>query len=205
MTAPVIVKASATATGRSVRCRWTVQRLARQIPMRRASLLLMAVIPALTACDRILPQRADLDLPDVATVATFYDRHDFDADFRFSGNVLEIVVQQSPDHLRRGGALWARTGPYIYLLTPGTRDVLEQYHGIAGVRVITMAGDVEVARALLLRDALNELTWRRAINVLGTALEHGTQRPATMDALARLGEEITTYQYNPDYVPSRGR
>jgi hypothetical protein len=212
MTAPDIVRASAAATGTSVRCRRTVQRLggqtlqrsARQILLWRA-LLLTAVIPALTACDRILPQRADLDLPDVATVATFYDRHDFDANFRFSGNVLEIVVQQSPDHLRRGGALWARTGPYIYLLTPGTRDVLEQYHGIAGVRAITMAGDVEVARALLLRDTLNELTWRRAINVLGTALEHGTQRPATMDALARLGEEITTYQYNPDYVPPRGR
>jgi hypothetical protein len=158
-----------------------------------------------TACDRIFPSRANLDLPDAATVATFYDRHAFDAEFRFSGNVLEVVAQQSPDHLRRGGTLWARVGPYIYLFTPATRDLLEQYEGIAGVRAITMEGDVEVARALLVRDALNELTWRRAINVLATALEHGTERPSTMDALARLGEEITTFEYNPDYVPPRGK
>jgi hypothetical protein len=200
MTTSALTRSSAAPAVLCVR----MQRIVQRILLQRASLL-MPVLLALTACDRILPQRADMELPDVAAVETFYDRHDFEADFRFSGNVLEIVVQQSPDHLRRGGALWARTGPYIYLFSPGTRDVLERYHGIAGVRAITMVGDVEVARALLVRDALNELTWGRAINVLGTALEHGTQRPVTMDALARLGEEITTYEYNPDYVPRRGR
>ena len=39
-------------------------------------------------------------------------------------------------------------------------------------------------------------------------LIHGlVDRPLifSMDALARYGEEITTYQYNPDYVPPRDR
>jgi hypothetical protein len=66
-----------------------------------------------------------------------------------------------------------------------------------------MAGNREVARALLVRDTLNELTWRRANNLLATALAQGTQRPATIDQLARYGEEHTTYEYNPDYVPRR--
>lgn len=171
----------------------------------RAGVLVMVAAAMLAGCDRLLPQRADLELPDAATVESYYQRHGLDAEYRFSGNVLEVVVQQPAEQLRRGGALWARVGPYIYLLTPATRDLLEQYEGIAGVRAITMVGDVEVARAMLVRDALNEITWRRALNVLGTALQQGTSRPSTMDALARFGEEITTFEYNPDYVPPRGR
>ncbi|HSK17933.1 MAG TPA: hypothetical protein VK912_02235 [Longimicrobiales bacterium] len=169
--------------------------------MRSASLL--AILLAVGACDRIFPDRADLTLPDVATVESYYARHAFEAEYRYSGNVLEVVVQQPPDQLRRGGTLWARVGPYIYLFAPGTRELLEKHPGIAGVRAITMAGNTEVARALLVRDTLNEITWRRANNLLGTALEQGTQRPATIEALARYGEETTRYQYNPDYVPPR--
>jgi hypothetical protein len=168
--------------------------------LRTAPLLLIA----LAACDRIIPQRADLTLPDPAIVETLYERHSFTAEYRYSGNVLELVVQQPADQLRRGGALWARVGPYIYLFTPATRDLLEQYEGIGGVRAITMVGDTEVARALLVRDALNETTWRRASNLLGTALREGTRRPGTMDELARFGEDNTTHEYNPDYVPPRG-
>jgi hypothetical protein len=172
----------------------------------RQPVLMAALLVALSAaagCERILPKRADLSLPDSATVATYYERHGFEAAYRYSGNVLEIVVQQPPDQLRRGGALWARVGPYVYLFTPATRDLLEAHHGIAAVRAITMVGNVEVARALLVRDSLNELSWRRAVALLGTALDQGTQRPATMDALARFGEEHTTYEYNPAYVPRR--
>lgn len=165
-------------------------------------LLLVLLLAASAACDRLLPQR-NLELPDPAVVEAAYARHSLEAEYRYSGNVLEIVVQQPADQLRRGGTLWARVGPYIYLFTPATRDLFEQYEGIAGVRVITMVGEVEVARALLERDALNELTWNRALGLLSTALEQGTERPATMDRLASYGEQITTYQYNPDYVPPR--
>lgn len=174
--------------------------------MRRTwSVAALLTLLALPGCDRLIPERVDLSLPDVAAVASVYEQHGLDAEYRYSGNVLEIVVQQPAEQLRRGGPLWARVGPYIYLFTPATRDLLEQYEGIAGVRAITMVGDVEVARAMLVRDALNEITWRRALNVLGTALQQGTSRPSTMDALARFGEEITTFEYNPDYVPARRR
>jgi hypothetical protein len=156
-----------------------------------------------SACDRIFPGRADLTLPDEPTVRTYYQRHGFAAEYRYSGNVLEITVQQPPDQLQRGGALWARVGPYIYLFTPATRELMERHPGIAGVRVITMVADIEVARALLVRDTLNEISWGRASIVLGNALEYGTDRPVTMDALARFGEENTTYEYNPAYVPPR--
>lgn len=169
--------------------------------MRRTTLFALLLLTA--GCDRIFPGRADLTLPDEATVQTYYQRHGFAAEYRYSGNVLEVVVQQPADQLRRGGALWARVGPYIYLFTPATRELLERHAGIAGVRVITKVDDVEVARALLVRDALNELTWGRASIVLSRALEQGTERPSTMDALARFGEEITTHEYNPAYVPPR--
>lgn len=164
---------------------------------------MLVLLVLLGACEQIFPKRQDLTLPDRATVESYYARHNFEAEYRYSGNVLEVVVQQPPDQLRRGGALWARVGPYIYLFAPATRDLLEQHPGIAGVRAITEVGDVEVARALLVRDSLNELTWGRAIALLSTALDQGTERPATIDALARFGEDITTYEYNPTYVPRR--
>lgn len=163
-------------------------------------LLLLGVITAVAACDRIIPQRTDLTLPDPEQVQAVYAAHGLTAEFRYSGNVLELVVQQPADQLRRGGALWARVGPYIYLLSPGTRALFDDYPGIAGVRAITMVGDTEVARALLPRDTLTEIGWRRALNVLGHALEEGTTRPVTMDRLVQFGEQHTHYEYNPDYV-----
>jgi hypothetical protein len=157
----------------------------------------------LSSCDRILPQRADLTLPELDRVDAVYAEHGLQAEFRYSGNVLEMVVQQPADQLRRGGALWARVGPYIYLFSPGTRRLFAEYPGLAGVRAITMVDDVEVARALLEREALTDHTWRRALAVLGEALEHGTARPATMDRLVQFGEQHTQYGYNPQYVPPR--
>jgi hypothetical protein len=160
-------------------------------------------ITAVTACDRILPERASTTMPELAVLDSLYARSVQGAEVRYSGNVVEVVVQQPSDQLRRGGTLWARVGPYIYLFSPVTRQVLTEYPAVAGVRVITMEGRTEVARALLLRDRLNEITWRRAHNVLGTALEQGTERPSTMDRLVQFGEEHTEYEYNPDYVPPR--
>lgn len=164
----------------------------------------LAILLLLTAgCDRIMPQRADDELPGLEQVASLYTAHGLTADFRYSGNVLEMVIQQPADQLRRGGQLWARVGPYIYLLSPGTQQVFEQYPSVAGVRAITMTGETEVARALLVRDRLNEYTWRRAIAVLSEALDQGTSRPATMDRLVQYGEQNTTFQYNPEFVPPR--
>lgn len=156
-----------------------------------------------TGCDRILPQR-DTTLPELDVVREAYSRHGVQAaDVRYSGNVIELVVQQERAQLQRGGQLWARVGPYIYVFSPATRELFEAYEGVAGVRAITQADGTEVARALLLRDALNEISWRRARSYLGEALDQGTQRPATMDRLVQFGERNTTFEYNPAYVPPR--
>jgi hypothetical protein len=161
----------------------------------------LATVPA--GCDRVLPQRSDLALPDTSTVRQLYAEHGLTAEFRYSGNVLELVVQQPADQLRRGGPLWARVGPYIYVFSPGTRELFEQYPGVAGVRAVTMTGDTEIARVLLVREGLNDLNWRRSRALLGEALEHGTARPSTMDRLVQFGEQHTQFQYNPEYAPRR--
>jgi hypothetical protein len=72
------------------------------------------------------------------------------------------------------------------------------------VRVITTApGGTEVARSLLLRDELNDLTWRRALNIAGVARRDGTEQPSKLEDLARWGEDHTEYEYNPRYVRRR--
>lgn len=173
----------------------------------RAALCRVAVFTLLAsaACDRILPQRPDVSLPDIADVESIYREGGVAGEVRFSGNVVELVVQQPAEQLRRGGTLWARVGPYIYLFSPATRRVMETYPGIAGVRVITQTGGNEVARALLVRDRLNDVTWPRAIAILSQALEHGTARPATINRLVQYGEETTEYEYSTRYVPQRER
>src|SRR5690606_10846583 len=99
-------------------------------------------------------------------------------------------------------SLWARVGPYVYLLSPGTRDLFEAYPGVAAVRVITLApGDVEVARATLLRDTLRDILWRRTLNLLGRALRDGPARPPPLQDLAEWGERYTDHRYAPRYVP----
>ena len=152
-----------------------------------------------SACDLL---RHEAPLPTAEEAAAYYQNASGLIGVELSGNVVEVRVRQPEGQLRRGGSLWARVGPYIYLFTPGTRDLLEAYGGVAAVRVITLApGDVEVARATLKRDALNDILWRRSLNLLGRALGEGTQRPSRLEALVEWGEQHTEYRYNPTYVP----
>lgn len=166
-----------------------------------------AVALALTivGCDRILPQRADLDLPPIEQVEAVYERHGLAGELGYNGNVLVMTRVQSTDQLQRGGSLWARVGPYITLFTPATREVFSTWDGIAAVRVITRTpGGEEIARARLARDALTDIRWRRSLNILGHALREGTERPTRLEDLVDWGEEHTEYRYNPDYVPRPG-
>ncbi|HUF50038.1 MAG TPA: hypothetical protein VMN60_04360 [Longimicrobiales bacterium] len=165
--------------------------------------LIAAAAFLMCGCDRILPQRDAPELPDIGAIRQLYAENSLAATMHYSGNVVELVIQQPPEQLRRGGSLWARVGPYIYLFSPGTREVFEHYRAVAGVRVITQAGGVEIARALLLRDRLNDLTWPRALRLLSDALERGTERPSTLDRLVQFGEANAQFQYNPDYLQPR--
>jgi hypothetical protein len=176
-------------------------------PLRRGALaaLLLLAAGVFPGCDRILPQREDTTLPPIEAVRATYAEHGVTGTISYSGNVVEIRVTQPRPQLERGGSLWARVGPYVYLFSPATRDVFAQHAGIAAVRVITATGDgTEVGRALLARDTFSPPAWQRTLNLLGLALRDGTERPTQLEALVDWGERYTTHQYNRDFVPRSG-
>ncbi len=119
------------------------------------------------------------------------------------GNVVTVNVNQPFQQLRRGGALWARVGPYVYLFSTSTEQLFSDFGGLAGVRVITRTGSRQerVATALLARNGLNEVTWRRARNIAGHARLEGTKRPSLLEALVQWGEDHTEFEYSARWVP----
>ena len=141
---------------------------------------------------------ADTSLPSASELT---GRFGPTVDLRMNGNVIEITVPQSPEQLRRGGPIWAKAGPYIYLFTPQTQSLFDEFGGVAAVRVTTEDGrDRMIARAMLGRVRLNSVTWRRAINVAGKARVEATTRPNTMVDLIEFGEERTSFEYSNRYV-----
>lgn len=118
-----------------------------------------------------------------------------------NGNVVELTVRQPYRQLERGGSIWARVGPYIYLMTPATRSVFSDFPGVAAVRVTTVLpnGD-EVARAMLERNALSDIRWRRTLNLLGHALREGRDNPRKLEELTAWSEQYTDFHYNPKFV-----
>jgi len=137
----------------------------------------------------------------IPTVAELHGLFGDRVELRVNGNVVEVQVSQSPEQLRRGGPIWAKAGPYVYLFTPQTQSIFNDYGGVGGVRVTTSDGrDRMIARALLQRSTLNSVTWKRAINVSGLARVDGTERPNTMVKLIEYGEENTEFEYSARYV-----
>lgn len=159
--------------------------------------LALLVVAGVAACEKP-PAEA---IPDASTAAGYYS-YEGELEARISGNVAEVIVTQPAAQLERGGALWARVGPYVFLFTEATHQLLEDYPGLAGVRVVTRAeGGGEVARALLLRSALTGVQWRRALNIAGRARVEGTDKPGLLEHLVRWGEDHTEFTYSPRYVP----
>ena len=159
-------------------------------------LLAMALVLAPLGCEKI-----DLAVPSDSEAGALY-ANSSDVSVRVSGNIVELTVDQPFRQVRRGGSLWAKVGPYIYLFTNETETLLREYPGLSGVRVITRTGrdNAEVARAFLHRDSLNELTWRRARNIAGKARTEGTQRPVLLEELVEWGQDHTEFGYNEDFV-----
>ena len=142
---------------------------------------------------------AHLGLPSARDVEAYYESESvLEADV--TGNVAVITVSQSPQDLRRGGALWAKVGPYVYLFTDETLQLFEDYPGLAAVRVITRVGSSEVANALLARDELSDVLWRRALNIAGQARRDGTLRVTLLEDLVDWGEAHTQFEYNDRYT-----
>jgi hypothetical protein len=148
-----------------------------------------------TGCEEV-----DLTIPSPSAVEDAF-QYDGSLSAAINGNVVEVTITQPERQLRRGGTLWAKVGPYILLFTEESESLFMDYPGLAGIRVITtVPGGIEVARALLPRDGLNDLTWRRALNIAGLARRDGTRRPTLLEDLVRWGEDHTEYSYNPRYT-----
>jgi hypothetical protein len=156
----------------------------------------MSLILAPLACEEV-----NLSLPSESEAEAHY-ANSSDLSVSMSGNVVVVTVDQPLRHVRRGGSLWAKVGPYIYLFTDETESLLREYPGVSGVRVITRTGssNAEVARAFLHRDSLNELTWRRARNIAGKARVEGTRRPVLLEDLVQWGQDHTEFGYNQEFV-----
>jgi hypothetical protein len=162
----------------------------------------VAIGGAVGACDRVEEYvHPEPSAPDAAEVATYYAQYRGVDSVRMSGNVAVLDVEQPYDQVQRGGSLWARVGPYVYLMTPATRAAFTDLPGLAAVRVVTHLPDgTEVARAMLRRDALSDILWRRTLNILGHALEEGEENPRKLEELTEWSERHTEFRYNPNYV-----
>lgn len=164
------------------------------IDPRRIGLLLALTLLPVSACE----PAQDRSLPSTAVLDSIYG----DAvETSLNGNVVELRITQDATQLTRGGPIWAKAGPYIYLFTPQTRSLFDRFGGVGGVRATTLDTRGElVARALLERSSLNSVTWPKAINVAGRARTEGSERPQRMVDLAEYGEEHTSYEYSQRYV-----
>jgi len=151
----------------------------------------LLLIPLLlTGCEEV-----DLTLPTADEVESVFI-YDGSLSATLNGNVAEVTIVQAERQLRRGGALWAKVGPYVFLFSKESESLFRDYPGLAGIRVVTVTpGGTEVARAMLLRDELNDVTWRRAQHIAGLARRDGTRRPTLLEALVEWGEDHTEFDY----------
>jgi hypothetical protein len=120
----------------------------------------------------------------------------------FNGNLLAITGPMEPEHIRGGGQLWARSGPYFFLFNVHIRDLMVEYPDIAAVRatVVTADGDY-LASATLNRDRMNEFRWREALAQSSLAQRQGTENPRLIEQLVRFGQDNTEYDYGELAAP----
>lgn len=148
----------------------------------------------------ILEQEAP-PMPSLEEVRAFYTEHSTVRDVTIQDNVVRLEVRQPWSQIQRGGDIWARVGPYIYLFAPATQALFDQHPGVAAVQVTTRLGNGnDVARAILRRDALSEIRWRRTLNLLGHAIQSGRENPRRLEELTEWGERHTEFWYSPRYV-----
>lgn len=155
----------------------------------------LAAVVVLGACQ----PTGEAGLPTSEQILAYYE-YGRDMQAEVVGNVAVLTVEQSAQQLRNGGSLWAKVGPYVFLFSDETRRLLEDHTGLAGVRVITRVGSAEVANALLANDTMNDVLWRRALNIAGKARRDGTDRMTLLEDLVEWGEDHTEFSYNERYT-----
>ena len=142
---------------------------------------------------------SDGTLPTAEQVLSYY-QSDRTMDAEIVGNVAVLRVSQSAQQLRRGGSLWAKVGPYVFLFSDETRRLFTDFDGLAAVRVITTVGDTEVANALLAHEELSDVLWARSLNIAGRARLEGTNRMTLLEDLVEWGEAHTGFTYNERFT-----
>jgi hypothetical protein len=163
----------------------------------RGALVLALLSAGVGACE----EEPGLQLPAAEQLEDLYGPG---VSVELKGNVVDVVVRQPADQLRRGGSTWAKVGPYIYLFSPQTQKLFEDFSGLGGVRVTTLDGrDRLVARALLPQGTLNSVTWKKALGLAGRARLEGTQRPTYILELIDYGEDLVEHEYGSNYVRDR--
>ena len=162
----------------------------------------MGGIPLAAVLMGLACTEVDLTVPSADEVESYYTVTS-NLESRVTGNVATIRISQSAQQLRRGGSLWAKVGPYIYLFSDETHQLFAAFPGLAAVRVVTTVGQAEVATVLLARDELTDVTWRRAKNLAGRVRVEGTERVTLLQDLVRWGEQHTEFEYNARYTLSR--
>lgn len=165
--------------------------------MRQRVAVAAAAVVSFTAAGCV--DRPELTMPTADEVETYYEYAD-GLEAEIVGNVAVLTVEQSAQQLRDGGRLWAMVGPYIFLFTDETRQLLEDFPGLAGVRVTTTVGTAQVATALLAREDMPDILWRRSLNIAGKARRDGTQRMTLLEDLVDWGESHTEFEYNPRFT-----
>ena len=75
--------------------------------------------------------KVDLTLPSDREVADIFASSP-SVSASMNGNVVEVIVEQPLYQIRRGGHLWAKVGPYIYLFTAETESIFQQFPVIYG-------------------------------------------------------------------------
>ena len=112
------------------------------------------------------------------------------------GDVLVITGTIEADYLRRGGRIWARSGPYFYLFNIKVREFFTNHPGLAGVKATAVTEDGRVlATATVHRNGLNELRWQEALARASLAQTEGTDNPRLVERLIQFGEDHTEFEY----------
>jgi hypothetical protein len=165
---------------------------------RGRSVTLVLALLGMTWAGAACRSAPDLTLPEPEALEGIYGPG---VAVELKGNVVDVHVIQPADQLRRGGAVWAKVGPYIYLFTPQTQQLFEDYPGLGGVQVTTLDGRERlIARAMLQSGTLNGVTWRKAIGLAGRARMEGTQRPSYILDLIEYGKDLVEHEYSSRYV-----
>jgi hypothetical protein len=160
-----------------------------------------ALLLGVVACDGV-PGRGEGpgSPPRAAQVASHY-QYSGELTVEMTGNVARVTVSVDPTPFERGGDLWAKAFPYVFLFSQATRDVFDRYPGLGGVRVVARHPNGQViSEALLPRGEMNAYGWRQGLNIAALARLEGTERPGRMRDLVRWGEDHTEFVYNPRFI-----